>query len=234
MASTFGVEMVYKRRSAACSRRYDFVPKAKPNKLVLKVRPQYLTKMSQKGKRRDSICNWGVGAVVGGDVRIGSTRRIIQEPYRKPRKIEIYSQHVSLSEIGALRGYTGTLRDGERKIHNPSRKAPKWRAVPDKVTPDFEVSLAVEGPRYRRAGYESQGYVKDNVADFNSQEETLRGTSTRESVLTTEAPHHHLPSKVRTRSSGVSDESRSRPTAQQHAHQRRSQAKIRDKGQGVL
>lgn len=150
---------------------------------------------------------------MGDDVRDRRDREITRGTGRQSRELRIHPQYESSSKNSGPRGYVGTFYNGDRKIHY---KAPMWRDTPDEATPDLGLSSDEEDPQSQEAGYESQEYVEDNVADFNSQEETLRGTSTRESALRTEAPRHHLPSKVRSRSSGVSVQSRLRRTSQQH------------------
>jgi len=159
------------------------------------------------------------------DVRDRRDREITRGTGRQSRQLEIHPQYESFSS--GPRGYISTFYNGERKIHY---KAPMWRDTPDEATPDFGLSSDEEDPQYQEAGYESQEYVEDNDADLNSQEETLRGTSTRESTLRTEAPRHHLPSKVSSRSCGVSDESRLRRTSRQHVLKDRAGRRYETRG----
>lgn len=109
-----------------------------------------------------------------------------------------------------------TFRPGEEKVHCQDRKIPKWRDSNDKDMSDFERDSFGEDLQDQEAGNEPRNHIEDDGADFDSREDILHDTSTRESMLETEEPGHDVPSKIRSRSSGVSDEGRSRPASDQH------------------
>lgn len=154
--------------------------------------------------------------MTGGDVVDRRNRTITRDTDRKLTELEVNPQHEAPFGIRTPRGYIRTGHDGERKVLYQYMKVPKWRADHTKATSGDGPDFSDEDPQYQEAGNESQNHVEDDGTAFSSQEETLRVTSTWRSTLRTEATRRHVPSKVRSRSSGVSDASRFRPTSQQH------------------